>query len=753
MPTWNAINPITRGLLQAGLFASAMTSLPLLAAQTTDSAPGEEASSATPALKTVTVTAQRREQSVQEIPNAVSAISGQDLQKTPTDYVGKALTFVPNAHAKSPDGDDRPRWYIRGVGTGDVGASTVFPVGIYADDVYLNNPLAGADPLFDLDRIEILRGPQGTLYGKNTTGGAVNIISKKPTFNTDGYANLSYGSKHEKVISGAIGGALVDERLAARVSLYSKERDGFIKNTTTGQDHDAIDRQAIRLQFLAELNPDLEALWSVHSSESRGNANRLLPVGSFPWLGGYQRADAKGRYIEANVHNTSKVQHDGTSLTLNYDLGDYKLTSITAFDQTRQRAISDDDLSPVEGGHAYANNNWKQYSQELRLASPTSETLRWILGAHAFHETLDSKSATSILDDGPGAAEFTGISYDHKNTSYAVFGNLTYDFTDAFTVTGGLRWTTESKDIDLDLQQTTGDRFIGDWWDGGSLQNPTPVTLAGLTANGNAKRDKHWSAVTYDLTPEYRINDNLRVYARYAKGFRSGAFNTGLANSLEQLSTVDPEELQSYELGLKSEWFNGRLIANANVFYYDYENMQVSATTTTANGSIVSMLVNDAEGKAKGAELEIQARPIDDLLLQFSASLLDTEFTGERWKGNNFVRSPRHVYALGADYRLPLDIPGKINIGGDLRYQSREYFISAFQDDRWSNLYQDGYTLANAHVTYATADDKYSVTGYVNNLTNKQYQVHGISLGGGNAPYWVAFGEPRTSGVSVTARF
>lgn len=752
MHNTHILNPITRALWRAGLLASVLASPQLFAAETDNSQQSESAAPST-ALKTVTVTAQRREQSVQDISNAVSAVSSEDLQKTPTDYVGKALTFIPNAHAKSPDGDDRPRWYIRGVGTGDVGASTVFPVGIYADDVYLNAPLAGADPLFDLERIEVLRGPQGTLYGKNTTGGAVNIISKKPTFETDGYGTIGYGSKNQKIISGAIGGALVDERLAARVSVYSKERDGFTENRTTGNDHDAIDRKAIRAQFLAKLNPDLEALWSVHSSKSSGNANGLLPVGSF--FGAYQRANPNGRYIEANVENKSRVQHDGTSLTLNYDLGDYRLTSITAFDQTKQRAISDADLTPVElFGRDYNNNQWKQYSQELRLASPTSETLRWIAGAHAFYEKLDSKSSSAVVDDGPGNASFTGIDYKHKNTSYALFGNLAYDFTDAFTLTGGLRWTREEKDIDLNLQQFSGDGFSGAWWDFGSLQNPTAiVNTDGTTANGTLDRNKTWSAVTYDLTPEYRINDNLRVYARYAKGFRSGAFNTGLSSSLEQLSTVNPEELQTYEVGLKSEWLDGRLIANANIFYYNYDDMQVSATTTTATGGIVSLLANDAEGKAKGAELEIQARPIDDLLIQFSAAYLDTEFTSDLWKGNSFVRSPKHTYALGFDYRLPLNIPGKLNLGGDVRYQSREYFISAFQRSEWDNLYQDGYALANAHLTYTTADDKYSITGYVNNITDKQYQVHGISLNRGNAPYWVAYGEPRTAGVSLTAKF
>lgn len=743
----HALNPITKALWRTGLLASVLASPALCAAEGDNSLPAENAQSNT-ALKTVTVTAQRREQSVQDIANSVSAISGEDLQKTPTDYIGKALTFVPNAHAKSPDGEDRPRWYIRGVGTGDVGAATVFPVGIYTDDVYMNNPLAGADPLFDLERVEILRGPQGTLYGKNTTGGAVNIISKKPTFDTNGYGTIGFGSKNEKNFNGAIGGSLVDDRLAARVSLYTKERDGFTENRTTGKDHDAVERQAIRLQFLAQLNPDLQAQWSLHSSESRGNANGLLPVGNF--FGAYQRANPDKRYIESNVDNKSRVQHDGTSLTLNYDLGDYRLTSITSFDQTRQRTISDADLTPVElFGRDYNNNDWKQYAQELRLASPTSEALRWIVGGHAFHENLDSKSASSNLDSNT----FTGIDYTHKNTSYAVFGNLAYDFTDAFTLTGGLRWTRENKNIDLDLQRASGTGFAGDWWDYGSLLNPSPTVTPGLTTNGNARRDKDWSAITYDLTPEYRINDNVRVYARYAKGFRSGAFNTGLSESLEELSTVSPEQLKSYELGLKSEWFQGRLIANGTVFYYDYDDMQVSATTTAAGGGVVSLLANDAKGKAKGAELEIQARPIDDLLVQFTASYLDTEFTGDRWKGNSFVRSPKNTYALGVDYRLPLDIPGKINVGGDVRYQSREYFISAFQRSEWNNLYQNGYTLANAHVTYATSDDQYSITGYVNNLTDKRYQVHGISLNAGNAPYWVAYGEPRTAGVSLTARF
>lgn len=752
----HTVNTITRSLWLATTLSGSLGSLPAFAedqanAQTPVS---QTTADAGPTLKSVTVTAERREESVQDIANAVTAVEGKNLGQTGTDYIGKAIKFVPNAQANNPDGDARPRWYIRGVGTGDQGAATAFPVGVYVDDVYLNAPLAGGDPLFDLDRIEILRGPQGTLYGKNTTGGAVNILTTKPSFDNAGYATLGYGSKNEKIVNTALGGTLVEDRLAARISLYSKERDGFIKNVYDDKDYDHVDNQAVRLQFLAKINPDLTALWSLHNSENRGNAAGLLPVGRFPWLGGYTRDNPDRRYIDSNVDNKSKIEHAGTSLTFNYDLGDYRLTSISAYDETKQRTISDDDLSPVESGRDYNNNRWRQYSQEFRIASPTSETLRWILGTHFFHENLQSAHAVSALPDaGAPEASFSGNTFDHEDTSYALFGNLAYDFTEQFTLTGGLRWTREKKDIDLDLTQTTGSNFSGDWWDAGSLQNPVPIVNAGTTTNGNEKLNKTWSALTYDLTPEYRLTDNLRVYARYAKGFRSGAFNTGISSSLEQLSTVKPETLNSYELGLKSEWLNGRVHANANVFYYNYDDMQVSATTTTASGSLVSMLTNGAEGKARGAELELEAQATDNLHLQLSASLFDSEFTGDLWKGNSFIRSPRHIYALGADYRIPLDIPGSLVLGGDLRYQSKEYFISAYQNAEWTWLNQGGYTVSNAHLGYTTADEKYNITGFVNNLTDKQYQNHGISLNRGNSPYWVSFGDPRTAGVTVTAKF
>lgn len=751
------LNPISKSIGLILLLAGGVSD-GLLAAQSNEA--DSNKTNTEPSLKTVTVTAQHREETLQEVPVAVSAVQGTSLVADGVRNMGDITTFVPNTSAKNPDGDGRPRWYIRGLGTGDTGAATVFPVGIYADDVYLNAPIAGGGPLFDLERIEILRGPQGTLYGKNTTAGAVNIISKKPTFGTDGFGTIGFGSKNERIISGALGGALVDDRLAARVSLYSEERDGFQKNLTDDNTYGDVNKKAVRLQFLAQLNPDLDALLKIHSREFKGDgSNGSLPVGRY-FNVGYQRPN--GRNIALNVNEDSKLDHDGTSLTLNWHLGDYTLTSISAYDYIRGQSTSDADFTPFEvNGAAISDNKYAQYSQELRLASPQQETLRWLMGAHYFHEDLDS-SAQRIITPGPtpngtgsnqiGATDLRSLNYDHKTDSYALFGNLTYDFTDNFTVTGGLRWTQEKKDIDLDLTQLTR-----------TSANGPLIPLGGSGTNGNRQENKTWEAWTYDLTPEYRINDNVLIFFRYAHGFRSGGFNTGLSTSLAQLTTVDPEKLDAYEIGVKSEWFNHRLTANANLFYYDYSDIQVNLLTVN-NGVLTTALTNGAKGKVKGAELELEGQPTDYLHLRAAVSFLDTEYTdfkntnpntGEVTSdnsGNSFVRSPRNVVSLGADYTFPLEIGGKLVAGGDVSFRDKEYFLADRQSSADKTLSQPHYTLANTRLTWFSADEKLSVTGFVNNLTDRRYQVHGRP-NGTLGQYVITYGDPRTVGLSVTSRF
>jgi len=725
-------------------------------------------------LGEVIVTAQFRAQNIQEVPTAITSISGKDLVAKGVTYIGDAIKFAPNTSAEKTDGDSRPRWYIRGIGTGDVSASTVYPVGIYDNGVFLNSPIAGAVDLYDLQRIEVLRGPQGTLYGKNTTAGAVNIIANKPNFSDkpNGYVTFGIGDYNLRTYEGALNGKIT-ENIAVRGSFYSENRDGYATNIASGKSFGDVDKTAYRLQILDKINDDWTALLNLHSQTYNGVGNNgSLSVGKY-W-GIYERPH--GRDTDLDLEGSQKITHEGASLTLNGRLNDdYTFTSITAFDNTKQSTISDGDYTPYDIARGYGNNQWKQYSQEFRLASDPSKQLSWIVGTHFFNEKLDALSATArvnkLLPNGANAQTastpaYSNTNYTQKNRSVALFGNSTYKLTDKFKVTGGLRWTWEDKDLDLNLIQiTTGDYSKGVWWKANAFSNPQYNLNPG--ANGSTNRKKNWSEFTYDITPEYQLTPDINTYFRYAHGFRSGGFNTGLSGNLNQVSIVNPEYLDSYELGIKSQLLDGNLIANANVFYYDYKDIQTNLLVSTQGqaGGVTSVLTNGPKAKIKGAELELDYLATDNLRLRLSGAYLDSEYTSFVDRnpvtnvvnadntGNSLVRSPKYTFGIGGEYTFELNSGGRIVIGTDANYRDRVYFVVNRQDHHVDPiLSQKAYALWNANIGYYTANNKYQVNAYVKNLLNEEYQVHGRP-NGPVGQYVLTYGDPRQLGVSVTAKF
>ncbi|MCK2119877.1 TonB-dependent receptor [Pseudomonas aeruginosa] len=708
-----------------------------------------QASGSTPTLGKVVVTAQKREETVQEVPSSISVLSGDKIRDNSLQSANEVTQFIPNASAGTTEGHGRPRWWIRGLGTGDQGANTVSPVGIYVDDVYIANISATGFPLFDQERIEVLRGPQGTLWGKNTTAGAINFISRKPTFDPSGYLKAGVGDYADRVLEGAVSDALVDDRLAARLSFRHQARDGYNDNLADGNDSGALEDDAARLQFLARINDDLEANLNLHARSYHDTGGYstvsygLRPDGTNQF--GYSIDPEKGK-VNYNAKYEVDIDQIGSSLNLTWQLGNLALTSITAFEHFTRDGFSDSDNTPLELQRGYSYADSKQWSQEFRLASPREDRLNWVLGFHYFKEDLESESANAALTTPYIPRAYNNISYDQGTESYALFGSSTYNFTDDFAVTAGLRWTRERKDIDLTRLQNQGQaNFAGDdWWKIGSVTSP-------LVVNAVQDDSNTWSDYTYDLTPEYRLSDNARVYFRYAYGFRSGGYNTG-AVSQATVATVDPEYLTSYELGFKSEWFDGRLNANAALFYYDYEDIQLNIVTAV-NNQTVSRLANGAEGEAYGAEFELEAIPVENLHVNFALGLLHTEFTDytsgpNDYSGNKFVRAPNVSAVIGADYRIPLDVGGALILGTDWNTRSRQYF---FSNDQSQNMRSGGYTLGNARVTYELPDETTRVTAYVSNLTDKEYRNH--TLPGGFQTAAVMFGDPRTVGVSVTTDF
>ena len=357
---------------------------------------------------------------------------------------------------------------------------------------------------------------------------------------------------------------------------------------------------------------------------------------------------------------------------------------------------------------------------------------------------------------------------------YAAFGEVSFDITDKLTLTGGGRVYKFDNSLvgffgySAGFSSRTGEAACP----GGD--HTTAPDFNGAPCKVFDKTTKE-DGVTPRLNVTYKITPDAMVYANYSQGYKAGGFNIDRSGFLIQPNTTSasqlntgqlafaPEFTDAYELGLKSEWFDRRLTVNANVFYYDYKDIQVNLLTVNS-GVLTTALTNGAKGKVKGAELEIEGQPTDNLHLRAAVSFLDTEYTDFKntnpttgavtadYSGNSFVRSPRNVVSLGADYTIPLEIGGKLVAGGDVSFRDKEYFLANRQSSAEPTLSQPHYTLANSRLTWFSPDEKLSVTGFVNNLTDRRYQVHGRP-NGPQGQYVLTYGDPRTVGVSVTSRF
>ncbi|MEJ1963499.1 MAG: TonB-dependent receptor [Gammaproteobacteria bacterium] len=694
-------------------------------------------------LDEVVVSAERREESAQHVPSAVSVISGADVTARDIRNARDIIRFVPNMNADTSDGHMRPKWYIRGIGRSDASLQAVSQVGIYYDDVYIQNASSVGFPLFDLERVEVLRGPQGTLWGKNTIGGAVNFISKKPSFNTDGYAKLSYGNYHESLAEGAVGTALIDDVLAVRASGFWQKSDTYIQNSFL-PGTDTWDEKAGRLQFLGKLGDSATGILNLHYRKFGGPVLR-----SFDTTNPNQTDDD----VPSLVNATDEFEQKGATLTLNKSLGQgITLASISAFDKF-DREQSGGDQVPYESARTAGGFAIQQFSEEVRLASPTEQRFTWLGGLHYFNESLDSLALNANL---PGSRTPTGAAratsfrsqqFSLDTESYAAFGSVGYKLTDQFDVTVGLRRSRETKDINLlATQARAGFTFanVAQWWEASAIN--------GTFATNATQVDSHtWSATTYDVTPRYAITDNLRVYVRYAKGFSSGNYNATAATQ-NAVGVLDPEDLKSYEIGAKSEWLNNRLQFNAAIFYYDYTNIQQNVMSLDSFGALVNTSKNAGAGYSRGGEIELRAVPVRNLTVGFNLGYANTKFTDfqatptSNVAGNWFNRVPRLTGNANLDYVHPLTNGSSLSFGTDWAVRTHAYFNAVNQTD--PSLIQPGYTVGNASIGYTAPRERFTVRAYSLNVTDKVYK-HTQLLGSTASSY----AAPRTYGVSVTTQF
>jgi iron complex outermembrane receptor protein len=735
-----------RGLLISGTAASLFC-----LASTAQAEGAAEAAADAADSNTIVVTAQKREQSVKDVAASVVALSGDDLRDKLIQRASDISRFVPSFNADNSLGNLTPRWYLRGIGNSVPGNGQTSPIGIYQDEVYIGIPVAQGFPIYDLERVEALSGPQGTLWGKNTTAGAVNFLSRKPSFEAGGYARAEYGNYDSTLLEGAWGGPISD-KIAVRVAAHFRDNDGFAKNNRDGSPL-AKDREAaVRFSLLAKPTDTLTALLRVSYRDYK-NTGDILYQGLNPRDNAGVPIPQDYRQNSSFGYSGQDLRHRQVQLNLDQEIGDLNLTSITAYYDIDHRGIVGTQVNH-EGTHTFTELDAKVFNQELRLASPDSGAFRWIVGAHYFRETLNSQSATVVLPNTVGlATSFTNTQFRQINNSYGLFANLTYELADRLELVLGGRYTWEDKKIALN---TVGSAAGGPGFtfvDQGNFWLRSSVTGPGILSRATQNDKRNWRAFTYDATLRYAVTDELNAYARYAKGFRSGGFNPG-ATLQTQVAVVNPEYVRTYEVGLKGEWLGGKLTANLAAFYNDYTNIQVTVIQLP-----LSQLQNAGAGWSKGIEAVVSARPVRGLNITGTLGLLNTKYTsipncrapgsplGTNCSGNQFVRAPHVSGSISADYTIDLGGDHALILDSNWSYRSKLFFNAGTQT---APLLQGPQWLGNASISYKLPNDlKFSV--FARNVTNSHAASTIIpSAALGFVKYII---EPRVWGGAVSVNF
>jgi iron complex outermembrane receptor protein len=752
-------------------------------AQTTPA--GEPAGGAQ--LEEIIVSARKRAEDLQDVPIATTALSAEQLAASGVLSSDQLQTLTPNLYI-SGGFETIPKVTLRGIGTNDFIQNLNPAVGTYVDEVYTGLATGQLLQLYDVSRVEVLRGPQGTLYGKNTTGGALNVFSAVPVIGeTQAAVSASYGN-YDYVAADGHANVALGTQSAARLSFAARDRGGYFENSFNGQRDRYQDIWHARLQLLTEPNDALDLRFKIYGGQTHVDALHRIAVGVLDptvagsyLVGGVDTAGYRAPFTaHTGAHDAptyDEVEEYGGSVTGNLDLGRITLTSITAYHDIDREAQDDADGGPFALIRNFYFNSSSFVSQELRLAGET-ERFNWIAGGHYYREEHDVRddfnffectldNSCTIRPNGPGYAPgntFPGgplagvpiasnvdLRYRQHNVSYAAFGEGKFNLGDQLAITGGLRYTEESRDI--------------------TAASITKLIAAPTVASPFFpgypffEGDRTWDNLSGRAIVEYKPTDEALLYVSYSTGFRSGNWNGVAFGRIQSIQTpVNPETLQSYEVGAKTEWLDNRLRANLSAFYSSYEDLQVSIFVNAT-----SILANATSAQIYGAEAELTAVPIAGLTARAALGYLHGEYgdfcdgntapvdpsvpfragCGNDLSGHALVNAPDLTATVNLDYERPISPDWSVLIGGDVRYQSKVFFTAYNLD----HLSQDSYELANFRLRFQNTAHEYGVSLWVTNAFDETYAVDGNQI---RAPFGmdlVAFGPPRMYGITVAARF
>ena len=754
-------------------------------------------------LEEIVVTAQKKEQSLQDVGVSVTAFTEQQLNALGWDNSLDVAAQTPGLVTTSNTGDTAniALFSIRGVSQLDFAEGQEAPVALYRDEAYISSPGASGVPFFDVERVEILRGPQGTLYGRNATGGLIHFISNKPTEEFEGFVELTLAEFGQVGLVGAVGGSLSD-RVQSRLAFYSNEDDGYVKNTL-GADKRADDTQSLRgmlnfdigegmsLLTIAQYT-DIDTTGGVfHSAASKTAADGSIvfckpgdtdcgtftadqPVGTNNFFGGGSLFDSAGGFVDDGIgdelegaydRNDSGVNRETLNLTAIFkaNIGDsMELVSVTDLTTSDKVYAEEDDSTRYAVVTYDATADIEQFSQEIRI-SGGDERLEWIAGVYLLKIENEFSGAFAFPSDGY-LPRFTG---DSETDTISAFGQLDYNLNEDLLLTAGLRWTQDDKDfvyqmVRCDVTSPLSFGFcpphlISDpdlRAEGEALlaAEPGVYDLTGFLVDGSAhpfaREDEEYSG---KLQLDWQVSEDHLVYAGLSRGVKGGGFNTptdGFDAADIAFVGFDPEILMAYEVGAKTTWADGRVRLNGSVFYYDYDQFQAFFFADTT-----SRLIN-SQAEFIGGEAELAVTLGDGLDMLAGVSFLDTTVNGTSPDGGTEIDDQKAPLAPDFSANAVLRKQWSMSSGASVAaqvsvsYEGEQYFNVINEE-----VTEGGkYTLVDARVSYTSPGEVWGASVFVNNLTDERSLTYSYDITGFGFYTIQVFGPPRWVGATVRYR-
>jgi len=714
----------TRGRIGFGLLTGLVT-LPFAAwapPALAQSAPG----ATDPGLDEIVVTAQRRAESLQDVPIAITAVTAESLSRQGIADTRQLSATVPSLDFTQQN--NGALVFLRGVGSSNAGMGQESSIAVYVDGVYLATPLASLFSFNSIERVEVLRGPQGTLFGRNAAGGVVQIVTRDPSSDPTADVSLGLANFHTTEASLYASSGLGD-KLAADIAIYDRsQRDGWGRNLTLNRD--AFGNQqdfAVRSKWLWTPSADTEVRLTADYGRSRTESGVAWHV--LPGTRGFDGTTTfPGFYnVTHNFPSGSVVKQGGITLRIDQDFDWARLVSISAYREADGRFTLDQDATAVARVNATVDQHDVTYSQEFQLLSPDDSAIRWIIGAYAHHDEPEF-NPLRVQGSAAGSFPFIDINSRQTSTSRAVFGETTLDVTDTTRLTAGIRYTEDERHV-------VGTRLAA------------PSTFL-----ANVDNKANFNKITYRLALDQQIAPDVMIYASYNRGFKSGTFN--LSSLLDP--AVAPEVLDAYEVGLKSE-FGRRLRLNGSAYYYDYTNIQTSQVLATGGQRII----NAPGAIIQGFDLDFTAVPFSGLTLQggfaythgrylnfpnaplFTPTAAGAAQSTVNARGNETVHTPETSYFLTGTYDIPSEI-GNFELTGTYSYNDGFFW---YPDNVTS---QPSYGLLSASLGWTSVNQKYGIRLWGRNLSDEKYysfvSESGLGFAGSPAP-------PKTYGVTLSVHF